>query len=151
MFDTGIGLSVGSGGNGSLVIAGTASNHVTFTSLAALPDQGDWVGVEVWGLGKAQISYADIAYAGSDGLGGGDLILGNGNSTAQLVVDHASFTYSRGYGIYLDCASPSITPQASVQLNAGITFAHNESDMTNTNTLAANVGPGLSGSGCPSH
>jgi hypothetical protein len=149
MFGTGTALSIGASGSGSLVIAGTAANRVSLTSLAPLPDLGDWIGVEVWASGKAQISYADISYGGSDGLGGGNLILENGNSPAELVVDHSSFTYSRGYGIYLDCAGATVTPVASVQLNAGITYAHNESDMTNTQTMADNVGPGLHGPDCP--
>jgi hypothetical protein len=144
-------LSVGYGGPASLVIAGTADNRVSLTSLAPSPDLGDWLGVEVWASGKAQISYADISYGGSDGLGGGNLILENANSPAELVVDHSSFTYSRGYGIYLDCAGATVTPVASVQLNAGITYAHNESDMTNTQTMADNVGPGLHGPDCPVH
>jgi len=38
-----------------------------------------------------------------------------------------------------------------VTLNAGITYAHNESDMTNTGLPADNVGPGLSGPDCSSH
>jgi hypothetical protein len=64
-------FSVGYGGPGSLVIAGTpaAGKRVVLTSLAASPDQGDWVGIEVWADGSAHISYADISYAGSDSLG----------------------------------------------------------------------------------
>jgi len=145
-------FSVGFAGPATLVIAGTSSNRVSLTSLAATPDLGDWVGLEVWGGATARISYADISYAGSDGVsGGGDLILENGNSTAQIVVDHASFTYSRGYGIYLDCAGATVTPLSTVTLNAGITYAHNESDMTNTGLPGDNVGPGLTGPDCPSH
>jgi len=145
-------FSVGFGGAGSLVIAGTPTKRVTLTSLAPSPDLGDWVGVEVWGSGAAQISYADISYAGSDGVsGGGDLIVENGNSAAQIVVDHSSFTYSRGYGIYVDCAGPTVTPQTTVTLNAGITYAHNESDPTNTGDPSDNVGPGLNGPNCTIH
>jgi hypothetical protein len=147
-------FGVGYGGPGNLVIAGTpaAGKRVTLTSLAAAPDLGDWVGVEVWAGGTAHFSYADISYAGSDDLGGGDLILENGNSASQIVVDHSSFTYSRGYGIYLDCADPTVnTPSATVTLNAGITFSFNESDMTNSGNLSNNVGPGLSGPDCANH
>jgi hypothetical protein len=147
-------FSVGYGGPGSLVIAGTpaAGKRVVLTSLAASPNQGDWVGIEVWADGSAHISYADISYAGSDSLGGGDLILENGNSTSQLVVDHSSFTYSLGYGIYLDCADPTVTtPQATVTLNAGITYTFNESDMTNSGDPTDNVGPGLNGPNCSIH
>jgi hypothetical protein len=147
-------FSVGYGAPGSLVIAGTPATgkRVVLTSLAASPDQGDWVGVEVWADGAAHISYADISYAGSDSLGGGDLILENGNSTSQIVVDHSSFTYSRGYGIYLDCAAPAvITPLATVTLNAGITYEFNESDIGNSGDPADNVGPGLKGPDCSIH
>jgi hypothetical protein len=147
-------LSVGYGGPGSLVMAGTpaAGKRVVLTSLAATPNLGDWVGVEVWADGAAHISYADISYAGSDSLGGGDLILENGNSTSQIVVDHSSFTYSLGYGIYLDCADSTVTtPQATVTLNAGITYAFNESDMTNSGDPTSNVGPGLNGPDCSIH
>ena len=106
----------------------------------------------MWADGSAHISYADISYAGSDSLGGGDLILENGNSTSQLVVDHSSFTYSLGYGIYLDCADPTVTtPQATVTLNAGITYTFNESDMTNSGDPTDNVGPGLNGPNCSIH
>ena len=143
-------FSVGYGGAATLIIAGNpgAGNRVTLTSLAATPDLGDWVGLEVWAAGKAQISYADISYGGSDGLGGGDLILENGNSPTEIVVDHSSFTYSRGYGIYVDCAGPTVTPQATLTLNAGNTYAHNESDMADTGTQDNNVGPGLNGPDC---
>jgi len=146
-------FSVGYSGPAGLVIAGSsgAGKRVAVTSLAASPDLGDWVGIEVWRNGSVQISYADISYAGSDGLGGGNLILENGNSAATIVVDHSSFTYSKGYGIYLDCADPAVTPQATVTLNAGITYAFNESDPTNAGNLSNNVGPGPSGSDCLGH
>jgi hypothetical protein len=146
-------FSVGYSSPAGLVIAGSsgAGKRVAVTSLAASPDLGDWVGIEVWRNGSAQISYADISYAGSDGLGGGNLILENGNSAATIAVDHSSFTYSKGYGIYLDCADPAVTPQATVTLNAGITYAFNESDPTNAGNLSNNVGPGLSGSECSIH
>jgi len=146
-------FSVGYSGPAGLVIAGSsgAGKRVAVTSLAASPDLGDWVGIEVWRNGSVQISYADISYAGSDGLGGGNLILENGNSAATIVVDHSSFTYSKGYGIYLDCADPAVTPLATVTLNAGITYAFNESDPTNAGNLSNNVGPGLSGSECSIH
>jgi hypothetical protein len=143
-------LSVGYGGPGTLVLAGspTTSKHVVLTSLSSSPDQGDWLGVQVWPNGTAQISYADISYGGSNGLSGGNLIVVNGNSDAEIVVDHSSFAYSRGYGIYVDCADMGVTPVATVNLNAGNTFDFNESDPTNTGNLSNNVGPGLDGSEC---
>jgi hypothetical protein len=143
-------LSVGRNAPGGLVIAGApnAGKSVVLTSLSVSPDSGDWVGVEVWAAGTAKLSYADISYAGSDGIGGGDFILENGNSAATIEVDHSSFMYSRGYGIYVDCADPAITLQATVTLNAGNTYAFNESDPMNTGSLSSNVGPGLDGPDC---
>jgi hypothetical protein len=142
-FDTLGEFAVGFAMPGKLVIAGTASNHVVITSLAATPGQGDWIGVEVWENGSAQVSYADISYAGSDGSDGGDLILRSANTTAVLAVDHSSLTYSQGYGIYLDCADPTVTPVATVTIDASNTYAHNDSDMASVNDQAHNVGPGL--------
>jgi hypothetical protein len=147
-FDTLGEFDVGFAMPGKLVVAGTPANHVVITSLAATPGQGDWIGVEVWENGSAQVSYADISYAGSDGLNGGDLILRSANSTSVLAVDHSSFTYSQGYGIYLDCADPTVTQVATVTIDASNTYAHNDSDMTNVNDQAHNVGPGLN---CPPH
>jgi hypothetical protein len=147
-FDTLGEFDVGFAMPGRLVIAGTASNHVVITSLAATPGQGDWIGVEVWENGSAQVSYADISYAGSDGINGGDLILRSANSTSVLAVDHSSFTYSKGDGIYLDCADPTVTQVATVTIDASNTYAHNDSDMANVNDQAHNVGPGLN---CPPH
>lgn len=147
-FDAGVEFSVGYSAGGKLVIAGTAAKHVVLTSLAPSPSPGDWSGVEVWDGGKAQISFADISYGGIDGTSGGDLILESGNSTTDIAVDNSSFSYSRGYGIYVDCAIPTNTPLATITVAATVTFAHNAIDAANANTQAANVGPGLSGPAC---
>jgi hypothetical protein len=145
-------FGIGNATGGKLVAVGTTSDHVVITSLASEQNQGDWVGIEVWPEGAAQFRYADISYAGSYGTSGGDLIVVNANSLATLDVDHSSFTYSLGYGIYLPCADTGVsTPLATVTLGAGVTFAHNESDMTDVNDQSHNVGPGLSGSNCPEH
>ena len=95
------GFGIGNATGGKLVAVGTTSDHVVITSLASEQNQGDWVGIEVWPEGAAQFRYADISYAGSYGTSGGDLIVVNANSLATLDVDHSSFTYSLGYGIYL--------------------------------------------------
>jgi hypothetical protein len=142
-FDTLGEFDVGFAAPGKLVVAGTFAHPVVITSLAATPGQGDWIGVEIWSNGSAQVSYADISYAGSDGPNGGDLTLRSANSTSVLAVDHSSFTYSQGYGIYLDCVDPTTTPMATVTIDASNQYAHNESDMTNVNDQSHNVGPGL--------
>jgi hypothetical protein len=140
-------FSIGYSMGGTLVVAGTSANRVVVTSLADIPNQGDWVGVEVWAKGAAQISYANISYAGSDAAGGGNIILENANSAASLAVDHTALTYSLGYGIYLACADTTVTtPLATVTLGAGNTYSFNDMDLSLANTQAANVGPGLT---CP--
>jgi hypothetical protein len=145
MFDVGTSVSVGYSTGGQLVVAGTAAQHVVFTSLAATPAPGDWEGVMIWASGKAQISYADVSYGGNAGSTPGNLILEQGNSTSTLAVDHSSFTYSLGYGIYVDCGNITSTPLATVTLTSN-TYAHNAIDTGNANTEATNVGPGLN---CP--
>ncbi|HEX7599468.1 MAG TPA: hypothetical protein VF518_14725, partial [Polyangia bacterium] len=88
-FDTNIELDVGHATGGKLVVAGLPTKHVVLTSLASTPNPGDWVGVWVWGPGKAQLSYADISYAGADGTNPGNVVIPTGNSTAELVADHS--------------------------------------------------------------
>ena len=134
-------FDIGWAATGKLVVAGTAAKQVTLTSLLAVPNPGAWAGVNVWDDSSAQLSYADIAYGGGAGQGGGDLTLENGNSTSRLVVDHSSFTYSLGYAIYLPC--PDV-PVATVTLDPSNSYAHNAADTTNANDQAHNVGPGLS-------
>ena len=134
-------FSIGPSTGGSLVVAGTSTNRVVITSLADLPNQGDWVGVEVWPSGSAQISYANISYGGSDGNGGGNVILESATSTASLALDHTALTYSGGYGVYLPCATA--TPTATVTFGAGNTYMHNNLDLADANTQATNVGPGF--------
>ncbi len=141
-FGAGVEWDVGSPDVGQLVVAGIAANHVIFTSLAATQAPGDWSGLFVDYGGKAQISYADFSYGGTD-ASGGDLNLYGPTATASLQVNNSSFTYSLGYGIELDCTST--TPLPTLQLTNN-TYAHNAVDTANANTEAANVGPGLT---CP--
>ncbi len=52
--------------NGSLIVSGTESEPVTFTSDASTKDKGDWGGIRaVWGLGSKtfNLQYCEIAYA----------------------------------------------------------------------------------------
>ena len=142
-FDSDVELSVGYGTSGKLAIVGTAAKPVTLTSLAASPAAGDWDGILVWEGAKASISYATVSYGGGSDSGG-DLVLESGTSTSQLLVDHSTFTYSLGYGIYLPCTD---TPSATVTLTSN-TYGHNASDTANANNEASNVGPGFAGSTC---
>jgi hypothetical protein len=129
-----------------LAIAGTAVKRVLLTSLLASPLPGVWAGVDVWDGSKAQLSYTDISYGGGAGQGGGNLTLENGNSTSQVVVDHSSFSYSLGYGIYLPCADATTPPVATVTMDPSNTYANNAADTANVKDQAHNVGPGLA---CP--
>jgi hypothetical protein len=142
MFGAAVEMDIGSPDVGQLVVAGTATNRVTFTSLAATKAPGDWTGLFVDYGGKAKISYADFSYGGSD-ANGGDLLFYSPTATASLEVDNSSFTYSLGYGIQLDCTTT--TPLPTVKLTNN-TYAHNAIDTANANTEAVNVGPGLT---CP--
>ena len=141
-------MEIGALAGGKLVVAGTAVKHVVLTSGLASPTPGVWAGVNIWDDSSAKLSYADISYGGGAGQGGGDLTLENGNSSSQLVVDHSSFTYSLGYGIYVPCADSTVSPVATVTLDPSNTYAHNASDIANVNDPAHNVGPGLA---CTTH
>jgi hypothetical protein len=150
-FDAGFAFDVGADTGGKLVVAGTAAQRVVLTSLVAPPSPGDWFGIDVLSGSSAQLSYADISYGGSDLLNGGNLVLEDGNSTSKLVVDHSSFTYSLGYGIYLSCGDTTASPVSTVTLDPSNTYGHNAVDTTNANDRAHNVGPGLAGPDCPAH
>jgi hypothetical protein len=143
MFDAALEFSIGPEMGGKLVTAGTDTRHVVITSLAVSPAQGDWVGVEVWTGGAAEINYTDISFAGRDAENGGDIIVKDGNSLATLAVNNSSFTDSLGYGIYLPCADATVTPRTTVTLGPGNTYARNDMDLSLTNTQNTNVGPGL--------
>jgi hypothetical protein len=147
-FDADCTFNIGSSLGGKLVVAGIAANRVVLTSLVASPLPGVWAGINVWGDSSAQLSYADISYGGGAGQGGGNLTLESGNSTSQLAVDHSSFTYSLGYGIYLSCADATSPPVSTVSLDPSNTYSHNATDTANVNDQAHNVGPGLA---CAAH
>jgi len=144
-FGAGVEMDIGSPDVGQLVVAGTAANHVTFTSLAATQAPGDWAGLFIDYGAKAKISYADFSYGSTD-ANGGDLLMYSPTATASLTVDNSSFTNSLGYGIQLDCTSTTPLPTVTLTNN---TYSHNASDTANAGTQAANVGPGLSGASCP--
>jgi hypothetical protein len=140
--------------NGKVIIAGSSpdgggsSGRVVLTSVASSPTPGDWVGLYIWDGGSAQISYADISFAGSRNTASGDLVVEKGNSTSVISVDHSSFTNSLGYGIYVDCADMSSTPVTKLTLDSSNTYANNAKDTGKTGTEATNVGPGLNGAAC---
>lgn len=106
---------------GSLVVTGTATSNVTFTSLNANPHAGDWAGVTLW-TGNATFKYATISYAGS-----GKGAISVESDSATLVVENSTLSYSASYGIGIPCgATTSIT-------NTGNVFSNNAD---------GNVGPG---------
>ena len=92
-------LWIGYSDPGSLVVNGTATSKVTFTSLNATPGAGDWVGIVVW-TGSASLRYTTISYAGSDK--GAVTVVGN---TTTLDVQNCTLSNSASYGIGIPCGS----------------------------------------------
>ena len=112
---------IGYSNPGSLIVNGTATSKVMFTSLNANPVAGDWVGIVVW-TGSASFRYTTIDYAGSD-KGAVSVV---GDSTT-LDVQSCTLSNSASYGIGIPCGSTAMVT------NTGNLFANN---------VTGNVGPG---------
>ncbi len=100
---------VGYSDPGKLVVAGTATSRVKFTSLATTPGKGDWRGIVVWGDGQADISYADIEYAGAAERGA---LESNSNDT-KVTLANSTISNSAGFGVYIDCDNSTTTVGAT--------------------------------------
>jgi hypothetical protein len=120
-FATNTNVWIGYSGSGSLIVNGTATSGVTFTSLNTTPGPGDWLGIVVW-KGNASFRYTTITYAGSDN-GAVSVV----DDTATLDVQNCTLSYSASYGIGIPCGSTATVT------NTGNTFANN---------ATGNVGPG---------
>ena len=120
-FAAGTGVRIGYSNPGSLIVNGTATSKVMFTSLNANPVAGDWVGIVVW-TGSASFRYTTIDYAGSD-KGAVSVV---GDSTT-LDVQSCTLSNSASYGIGIPCGSTATVT------NTGNLFANN---------ATGNVGPG---------
>ena len=73
---------------GSLVAVGTSDKHIVFTSDAASPQAGDWIGLDFGSLPSAinRLDFVDVAYAGKSTLtGSGSCPMGgNGINNAAI-------------------------------------------------------------------
>ena len=102
-FGNDINFWIGYGDVGRLVVAGTVTSRVTFTSAATTPGKGDWTGIYLWGKGEADISFADISYAGYPGRGAVTVDTENN----KLTMLSSTVNYSSVVGIYVDCDNKS--------------------------------------------
>jgi len=118
------GIWIGYGDPGKLVVGGTATAHVTMTSMATTPVAGDWQGIIVWSGGQATLAYTDIAYAGGYASAAGGVAANSVDSSVALT--NCSVSNSAGYGVFVDCDNVSVTA-------TGCTF---------TGNALANLGPG---------
>lgn len=100
---------------GALRVEGTAASPVVFTSAAATPAAGDWVGIVIEGAPDARdsIAYATISYAGgasqissfdcpsplNSGFGNDGAIVIAGGKPASAFVTHTEIESSAGDGI----------------------------------------------------
>jgi len=125
-FGANVALQVGRTAPGKIVIAGTSPlARITLTSLASEPQPGDWAGLQIWGSGKAAISYTDFRYGGSNsGDSLGNVTVESTAPSVQLAVDHSSFSNSLGRGIYVPCAPPG-QPAAFITVDNNTTYWNN--------------------------
>ncbi len=109
----GAALRVGADGQpGSLLVNGTATAGVTFTSEAATPLPGDWGGVVLGPLSTGTaIEYATIEFAGGEGANdlpgtdaaaltveGGDVFAGSATPSPAPFLSYLTVNHSAGHG-----------------------------------------------------
>jgi hypothetical protein len=101
-FGSNVAIQVGKSAPGKIAITGTSLARVTLTSLDISPAPGSWAGLQIWDSGKANLSYTDFRYGGTNnGDSRGNVTVESGAATVQLTVDHSSFNDSLGWGIYV--------------------------------------------------
>jgi hypothetical protein len=103
-----------------LVVNGTATAHVTFTSLSSAPSKGDWNGIVTWGSGQAVLTYADISYAGGYVAGG---VAANSDKSV-VTMTNSTVSNIKGYGVFIACTNASTYHQ--VVTLTGCTFSGND-------------------------
>ncbi|HEX7599692.1 MAG TPA: right-handed parallel beta-helix repeat-containing protein [Polyangia bacterium] len=105
---------------GKLVVSGTPTEHVTFTSLASVPKKGDWNGIVAWNPGVIDITYADISYAGGYVAGG---VAANSDKSA-VTLTNSTVSNTKGYGVFIACTEASQShPVVTI---TGCTFSNND-------------------------
>jgi hypothetical protein len=102
-FGIGSSMTVGYTVNATLIANGDSLNPITFTSVASVPQAGDWrfLWLAMGPLAtQSSLTYCKILYAGGVSNEGNLLITGE----ATPVVQHCEIGYSQTYGIWLDGA-----------------------------------------------
>ncbi len=113
--ETGVDILVGNRNQGSLVVSGSSSHPVSFTSAQASPVPGDWSGIY---LGRycddstTSIEHAEIAYGGANGYGNVYMY------SCDATIADSTVRDSSAWGIYAWSSSPSVS---------GITYSGNAS------------------------
>ncbi|WP_444930343.1 right-handed parallel beta-helix repeat-containing protein [Microbulbifer sp. SSSA002] len=160
VFSAGYSLTV----EGDLVVSGSSSQPVLFTSEAQYPAAGDWQGIVVASGGSVSIDNAYVQYAetavsatspsafsvtnsiltdfSESGIG---ITNFDGGTIANNLIQNADYTAT---GIALDTASPAVTDNIVTGLNYGayITGASSPS-LTGNSFINNNYGIYLNGSG----
>jgi hypothetical protein len=132
-FGPNVAVQVGKSAPGKIALVGNSLTRVTLASLSGAP--GSWAGLQIWDSGRATISYTDVREGGSNnGDSKGNVTMESSASTAQLSVDHSSFSDSLGWGIYVPCVSASQNA-AVITVDTYTTYAGN---------VLGTRGPGLS-------
>lgn len=104
-------LNIGSGANGGLVVAGTATNRVHFGSQQANPTPGSWLGLRLRTntLNGTVIDYAHITDAGQDAFGQGGAITMT-DVGATVTVSNTTFANNSQVDVWCDDdSSPTLT------------------------------------------
>ena len=141
-FDAGQGLNIGRLGAGSLNATGTSGNPITFTSNAATPSPGDWLGIVFFGStvnASTILAYCTVEYGGN--YYNSDIYCYYVSPTIQ----HCIIKNSSGYGIYTtgSGAKPSITCSDIVSNNHGVYAASNSNPIISGCKIAGNTSSGV--------
>lgn len=85
-------ISIGYSAAAKLLAVGTAAEPIVFTSSAATPGAGDWVGVKLWTntMNGTALKYVKFDYCGSNSDA---CLVGTGAKPNRVTVDHVSFAH----------------------------------------------------------
>uniref|UniRef100_A0A7C4GC40 Right handed beta helix domain-containing protein n=1 Tax=candidate division WOR-3 bacterium TaxID=2052148 RepID=A0A7C4GC40_UNCW3 len=96
-FNTGAGFRVGQTTPGELVAIGKPDSGIVFTSNAATPNAGDWLGFDFYEETRtsSQLSYCDVNYAGWENYGAVNI-----EWSGSVRIDHTTIRNAPKYGIW---------------------------------------------------
>ncbi len=102
-FDSGTNLYVGWGSYGQIVVQGTSTDGVVFTSDDSNPAEGDWDGVAIGYYDQdSTLAGLTLEYAGGNGIAGLYVYY------AEAEITDSTIQYNENYGIYVTGAEPLI-------------------------------------------